>query len=359
MTFQFTDTDAMNSVLSKKAADGQCQRQSFSPYGGNSTALAHTPGFNGERPDPLTGTTHLGNGYRAYNPTLMRFHAPDNMSPFGAGGMNSYAYCSGDPINRSDPSGHMNRLPSEGRGKKRGFVGLLTDVLPGGDMAIAAVRGMGAVIESASTSVSAAAEIIQGTGRAKNLQKVKTDGKFGLAPGNSAKGRKARGSRGVSKYYSEKLEQAAEQWSKPDVRARYGGVFNKFCEKEGVPERSLKRLINAKGQRYVTTRLVDNKDILDWHNMPQSVRQSSNRSLFSRQRGVSPASFGYFVYADGSLTPRGLRRVGSNVAVSIPDPDDYVDMFDMSLLSSTSAPSVPIAVDYQAAIHDFDFDLFK
>ncbi|ULH12269.1 RHS repeat-associated core domain-containing protein [Serratia marcescens] len=63
-------------------------------------------GFNGERTDPALGSYHLGNGYRLYNPTLRRFTAPDNMSPFGAGGINPYAYCEGDPINNTDPTGH-------------------------------------------------------------------------------------------------------------------------------------------------------------------------------------------------------------------------------------------------------------
>lgn len=49
----------------------------------------------------------LGNGYRAYNPALMRFNSPDNQSPFGEGGLNAYAYCAGDPVNSVDPSGHM------------------------------------------------------------------------------------------------------------------------------------------------------------------------------------------------------------------------------------------------------------
>jgi RHS repeat-associated protein len=49
----------------------------------------------------------LGNGYRIYNPLLMRFHKPDSMSPFGAGGLNAYTYCKGDPVNFEDPTGHM------------------------------------------------------------------------------------------------------------------------------------------------------------------------------------------------------------------------------------------------------------
>lgn len=46
-----------------------------------------------------------GNGYRAYNPVLQRFNSPDRWSPFDRGGLNAYAYCSGDPVSRVDPSG--------------------------------------------------------------------------------------------------------------------------------------------------------------------------------------------------------------------------------------------------------------
>lgn len=77
----------------------------YSPYGYHAP-VALLPGFNGEHPDPVTGHYLLGNGYRAYNPTLMRFNSPDSLSPFGEGGLNAYAYCAGDPVNRSDPSGH-------------------------------------------------------------------------------------------------------------------------------------------------------------------------------------------------------------------------------------------------------------
>lgn len=64
-------------------------------------------GYNGLLHEAGTQWQLLGNGYRAYNPALMRFHASDSMSPFGRGGINAYAYCGNDAVNRVDPSGHF------------------------------------------------------------------------------------------------------------------------------------------------------------------------------------------------------------------------------------------------------------
>lgn len=44
-------------------------------------------------------------GERLFSPVLARFLQPDRYSPFDKGGLNRYAYCGGDPINRSDPTG--------------------------------------------------------------------------------------------------------------------------------------------------------------------------------------------------------------------------------------------------------------
>lgn len=103
--------------------------------------------FNGERLDTDSGNIHLGNGYRAYNPKILRFNAPDTLSPFEAGGVNSYAYCAGDPINHADPSGHLSWQAALGIGM--GVVGLAMAVFTAGT-SIAAAGSVMAAIESTS-----------------------------------------------------------------------------------------------------------------------------------------------------------------------------------------------------------------
>ncbi|WP_081028615.1 RHS repeat-associated core domain-containing protein [Pseudomonas syringae group genomosp. 3] len=97
-------TDQQQSVIA-----AQSLAFAYTPYGHRqpSTGPMNLPGFTGERVDPVTGHYLLGNGYRAFNPVLMRFNSPDSLSPFGEGGLNAYGYCAGDPVNRVDPSGHM------------------------------------------------------------------------------------------------------------------------------------------------------------------------------------------------------------------------------------------------------------
>lgn len=84
----------------------------YTPYGHRSpeSGLLSLLGFNGERPDLVTGHYLLGNGYRAFNPLLMGFNSPDSWSPFAEGGLNAYAYCMGDPVNNTDPTGHLPNL---------------------------------------------------------------------------------------------------------------------------------------------------------------------------------------------------------------------------------------------------------
>lgn len=70
------------------------------------SAMPQMLGYAGERLDSFTKLYFLGNGKRAYHSAIMRFSSPDSKSPFDIGGLNCYAYCGCDPVNKVDPSGH-------------------------------------------------------------------------------------------------------------------------------------------------------------------------------------------------------------------------------------------------------------
>lgn len=100
---------------------------SYSPYGQDNNHASQNPvlGFNGERYDLVARAYALGQGYRSYSTTLMRFQAPDTLSPFEQGGLNAYAFCEGDPINYRDPTGRM-RLASLLQTPKKSFKRLIS-----------------------------------------------------------------------------------------------------------------------------------------------------------------------------------------------------------------------------------------
>ncbi|WP_330444759.1 RHS repeat-associated core domain-containing protein (plasmid) [Pantoea agglomerans] len=137
-----------STLWSRNTASPDGHLHTWSPWGAGDTT-GGLPGFNGERPDPVSGSYHLGNGYRTYSPALRRFTCPDSLSPFGAGGINPYAYCAGDPVSRTDPTGHISWQGIVGI--VGGIVGLGLSFI-GGYMAIAAAEGIAAAVSSASAT---------------------------------------------------------------------------------------------------------------------------------------------------------------------------------------------------------------
>ena len=124
-------TDLQRSVLHTVNPD-KTQPMAYNVYGHRpvESGVDSVLGFNGERADPVTGHYLLGNGYRAYNPVLMRFNSPDSWSPFGRGGINAYGYCSGDPLGRTDQSGHVSFLVNLSNGFEKISKGLFSRGLP-------------------------------------------------------------------------------------------------------------------------------------------------------------------------------------------------------------------------------------
>ncbi len=138
--FVFNQT---NSIIGITDSNGTLQQQYvYSPYGIRtpiqSSEVASTIGFDGQRTDAATGYQFLGNGYRAYNPILRRFMQPDSASPFAGGGINSYEFGSNNPMLFTDPSGHFST---------GAFIGNL----------VAALIGLGAAIAAPFTGGSSAA----------------------------------------------------------------------------------------------------------------------------------------------------------------------------------------------------------
>lgn len=94
----------------------------YTPYGFSRPAASIAKlGFNGCWRGPVDDYYALGNGRRLLNTLIGRFVSPDRLSPFSRGGLNTYAYCQGDPVNFSDPSGQFSVRKAFGFTKKTGL----------------------------------------------------------------------------------------------------------------------------------------------------------------------------------------------------------------------------------------------
>jgi RHS repeat-associated protein len=129
-------TDRLGSVLATTDATGAVKSQfGYTPFGeqaASGESVAGAPGFTGRTASAATGLQY--NRDRYYNPTLGRFISQD---PIGQnGGLNTYAYAGGDPVNVTDPSGDAGVLAAAIA------LGLLT-----GGLGLALEAGIGLAME--------------------------------------------------------------------------------------------------------------------------------------------------------------------------------------------------------------------
>lgn len=99
-------TDRSDTILLEMYSH-ETECRAYTPYGYSPFAEQYLLAFNGERLEH-SGFYLLGRGYRAFSPALMKFLRPDSYSPTGPGGINSFAYGLGDPVNLFDPSGRFS-----------------------------------------------------------------------------------------------------------------------------------------------------------------------------------------------------------------------------------------------------------
>lgn len=151
-------TDANHSVIAE-SQQTNLRTAVYSAYGERHSEkpMFSLRAFNGEVREN-SGWYLLGRGYRAYNPTLMRFHSPDSLSPFGSGGVNPYTYCLGNPIALRDPTGHSaigysgrprrpdeDAVPGRSQGGSKAWLGWVFVVVG----ALATAAGVAATIVTA------------------------------------------------------------------------------------------------------------------------------------------------------------------------------------------------------------------
>jgi RHS repeat-associated protein len=121
-------------------------------------SMATVAGYTGQYRDQVAWSHPLGNGYRHYLPGLMRFAAPDRISPFGSGGPNPYVYCACDPMNRYDPSGHISVWAV--------VADVIVDTAIAADIGVSVLTGdpIGAVLGGVALATTIASQVVEQQG---------------------------------------------------------------------------------------------------------------------------------------------------------------------------------------------------
>jgi RHS repeat-associated protein len=107
--FSYLASDALGSATVVFGSNGTATASVlYAPYGGVRYSAGTMPtsyGFTGQRVDAASGLNHYGARY--YDPMLGQFTSADTVLVAGILGLSRYAYVEGNPILRTDPTGHM------------------------------------------------------------------------------------------------------------------------------------------------------------------------------------------------------------------------------------------------------------
>lgn len=290
MILNLMATDPMGSVVFSNVLSTNTVAQSYTVYGDCNTKESLRPGFNGERVDPLTGMTHLGNGYRDFNPGLQRFNVPDSWSPFGDGGLNAYAYCEGDPVNRSDPSGHAASTQNV-MGMLVSIAGLVLGGIAG-SAAIGAARGAKAVVKA--TAVTTVAVLSGAAGVATGVASAAVEDPDTAA----ALGWASLGLGAVSIIAGGSLMMMARSTAKPG-RARSPGHHAPAAGREGRSNAIEMTAQHGGSSAGPTNPSVDQRNRSDLFHRAAPVYQSEHNAIPERR----PVPKGYMIEPASRNTP--------------------------------------------------------
>src|SRR6266545_3587614 len=116
--FSYLASDGLGSANVVLNSSGSASASTlYAPYGSARYSSGTMPtdyGFTGQHADSITGLDYYGARY--YDPTAGQFTNADTLLPSGGynlSALSRYAYVEGNPINRTDPTGHHIECPDD------------------------------------------------------------------------------------------------------------------------------------------------------------------------------------------------------------------------------------------------------
>ena len=268
-------------------------------------------GFNGEWLDPVLEGYHLGQGYRVYQPKLMRFNAPDSLAPFSEGVHNAYVYCHNDPINFTDPSGHLNisKILFGAFGIIAGIVGIALAAPTGGSSLVLAAGIIGGIAGMTSGALQLASGIIDDgdISRKLDIATIPFD-IIGVVSGGYSAFKSVQNIRWI------RAGGAFDDLTQPGLGSRLwnkirpSGEYNLEWARKANPAM---RIGSSEGQ-VIATKMVQGGKTMTY--TPPPIHGGFTKILLGQ---VKVGARGYTIY-QGIMTARSIGSLGWSVVKTIP-----------------------------------------